>query len=145
MFLSSSRRIGAGREVCCGVGRWAEVSVWAGWDVSVWTRGYDTVGASGSVGAGRMVKQRAHGRARDRGGGGARHWATDCGRGLHCHLLGLENKKDDTVFIPQQEHRNEQTDADPDGRFTMTMACWFTMARCCWALTACWASGGETQ
>lgn len=25
------------------------------------------------------------------------------------------------------------------------MACWFTIACCCWDKTACWASGGETQ
>lgn len=65
LFLSSSRRIGAGRDVCCSVGSGTEVSVGAGRDVSVWTRGYD------SVRAGRVVEQRAHGRTCDWGGGGA--------------------------------------------------------------------------
>lgn len=27
----------------------------------------------------------------------------------------------------------------------MMMACWFTIACCCWAKTACWASGGEEE
>lgn len=56
----------AGRDVCCSVGSGTEVSVGAGWDVSVWTRGYDNIGAGGGVRAGRVVEQRAHGRARDR-------------------------------------------------------------------------------
>lgn len=80
-----------GRDVCCGIGSGSEVSVGAGWDVSVRTRGYDSIGAGGGVRAGRVLQQRAHGRACDRGGGGARDWA-DHRHGLHGHLLGLRNK-----------------------------------------------------
>lgn len=81
-----------GRDVCCSIGSGSEVGVGAGWDVGVRTRGYDSVGAVGGVRAGRVVEQGAHGRAHDRGGGGARHWAADNGHGLHGHLLGLRNK-----------------------------------------------------
>lgn len=91
--MSSRRRIWAGRDVCCGVGSGNKVSVGAGWDVSIWTWGYDSIGASREVWAGRVLEQRAHGRACDRGGRGARHWAADDGHGLHGHLLRLRNKQ----------------------------------------------------
>lgn len=50
----SSRRIGAGWDVFCNVVIGAEVGVRAGWDVSIWTRGYDNIGAREGIRAGRV-------------------------------------------------------------------------------------------
>lgn len=85
----SRGRIGAGWDVCRSVGSWGEVCIGAGWDVSIRTWRYDSISAGGGVGAGRVVEQRAHGRACDRGSGGACDWTADHGHSLHGHLLGL--------------------------------------------------------
>lgn len=93
LFLLSSRRIGTGWDACCSVGGGTEISIGAGWDVSIWTWGYDSIGASGCIRAGRVVEQWAHGRTCDWGGGGTCHGAADDGHGLHGHLLGLRKQK----------------------------------------------------
>ena len=92
LFLSSSGGVGAWRYVCCGVGSRCEVSVGAGWDVSIRTWWYNSIGAGGGVRAGRVMGQRAHGRACDGGGRGACHWAANHGHSLHGHLLGLRDE-----------------------------------------------------
>lgn len=143
-LFMSSRRIGAACEVCRSVGSGTEVSIGAGWDVSVRTRGHDSKGARGGVGTGRVVEQRAHGRTCYRGGRGARHWATDHCHGLHCHLLGLS--EEETTSYSFWENRGEQTHScSCREKLTMMTACWFTIACCCWANKACWASAEEQE
>lgn len=50
-----------------------------------------------------MVRQRAHGRTCDWGGGGTWHWAAGHRHCLHCHLLSLRKAIDDVFLIPKQE------------------------------------------
>lgn len=72
-LLLSSRKVGAKRDICGSVGSGTEVSIGAGWNISVWTWGY------GSIWAGRVMELRAHRRTRDWGGRGA--WCGATGHG----------------------------------------------------------------
>lgn len=82
----NSRRVGAGWDICCCVGSWAEVSIGTGRNISVGTWG------NGSIWAGRVMEMKAHRRTCDWGGGRAWYRATGYGHCWHYPLLVLKKK-----------------------------------------------------
>lgn len=82
-LLLSSRRVGAKRDIWGSEGSGTEVSIGAGWNISVWTWGY------GSIWAGRVMEMRAHRRTCDWGGRGAWCGATSHGCWWNYPLLAL--------------------------------------------------------